>query len=265
MQIDHDVHVHTFLSACCRDPEAVPEKILARAAESGLRLIGFADHLWDPACPGGSGWYAPQTPDHVAQVREQMPVQTPVRVLFGAESEYCGGGKVGISRTTAEALDFVLLPMSHLHMKGFVMPSGVDDPAGIGALMVQRFREVIALGLATGIAHPFLPCGYPTQTDAIIGSISDGQFRECFTAAAQAGVSIEITTGFFPSLRSEEPLPGWQDATFLRPLALAKESGCRFHFASDAHTLAGIGSVQQLAPFVADLGLDEGHVHPRFR
>jgi histidinol phosphatase-like PHP family hydrolase len=264
MRIDHDVHVHTSLSACCRDESAVPEAILARAAEAGLKLIGFADHLWDPACPGGSGWYAPQTPAHVAQVRERMPAVPPVRVLFGAESEYCGDGKAGISRQTAESLDFVLLPMSHLHMKGFVVPAELEDAAGLGALMVQRFREVVALGLATGIAHPFLPCGHPAQTDEIIGSISDGDFRACFEAAARAGVSIEITTGFFPALHGKAQ-PGWSDDVFLRPLALARDCGCVFHFASDTHTLAGVGSVLGLAPYVAELGLGEQHIHPRFR
>lgn len=264
MRIDHDVHVHTTLSACCKDAAAVPEAILARAAAAGLKLVGFADHVWDPACPGSSGWYAPQTPAHVARVRERMPAAPGVRVLFGAESEYCGDGKVGISRATADSLDFVLLPMSHLHMKGFVVPVGVEDAAGLGALMVRRFREVVELGLATGIAHPFLPCGHPAETDAIIGSIADGEFRECFEAAARAGVSIEITTGFFPALRGKVQ-PGWREDVFLRPLALARDCGCFFHFASDAHTLAGVGSVLGLAPYVAELGLADRHIHPRFR
>jgi histidinol phosphatase-like PHP family hydrolase len=265
MQITHDVHVHTFLSACSRDPEALPPAILAKAEDCGLELIGFANHMWDPACPGASPWYEPQTPEHIARIREQMPAATGVRVLFGAESEYCGDGKVGISRATADALDFVLLPMSHLHMRGFVAPPELEEPAEIGALMVRRFQEVIALGLATGIAHPFLPCGHVDKTDAIIGSISDRQFRDCFAAAAAAGTSIEVTTGFFPSLRSDDRQEGWHDETFLRMLKLARESGCFFHFASDAHSLAGIGTVLNLAPFVAELGLKEADIHPRFR
>jgi histidinol phosphatase-like PHP family hydrolase len=265
MRIDHDVHVHTFLSACSSDPLAEPKAILKQAEECGIELIGFADHLWDPACPGAMAWYVPQNPAHVAQIREQMPEETGVRVLFGAESEYCGGGKVGISQATVDTLDFVLLPMSHFHMRGFVFPPELEDPAGIGALMVARFQELIGLGLATGVAHPFLPCGHTEKTDDILASISDAQFRQCFEAAAQAGVSIEITTGFFPSLRGKGPQPGWQDDAFMRLLALARDCGCPFHFASDSHSLAGIGSVLGLTPFVDELGLTEDHIHPRFR
>jgi histidinol phosphatase-like PHP family hydrolase len=110
-----------------------------------------------------------------------------------------------------------------------------------------------------------MPCGHAERTDAIVGSISDEDFRACFTAAAQAGVSIEITTGFFPSLRSQDGIEGWQDETFLRVLHLAKACGCHFHFASDAHSLAAIGSVLRLAPFVDELGLTERDIHPRFR
>ena len=41
--------------------------------------------------------------------------------------QYCGDGKVGISQETVEKLDFVLVPISHVHMKGFVLPLWVDN------------------------------------------------------------------------------------------------------------------------------------------
>ena len=36
MLIDHDMHVHTLLSACSSDIKNIPENILKRAAEVGL-------------------------------------------------------------------------------------------------------------------------------------------------------------------------------------------------------------------------------------
>ena len=263
--VDHDLHVHTFLSACSSDEEARPERMIARAAEAGLRTIGFADHMWDSRVPGASDWYRPQSYEHICQIREQIPDETGgVRVLVGCETEYCGDGKVGVSREVAEQLDFVLIPMSHTHMKGFVEPPGIDGPQDVASLMVARFTEVAELGLATGIAHPFLPLGYKEQVDEIVSLISDGQFADCFGLAAARGVSIEVTTGFFPKLGDGET-DGWHDATFLRVLALAKQAGCVFHFASDTHTLAGIGRCLALEPYAHTLGITRDDLLPLVR
>ena len=181
VSVDHDVHVHTFLSSCSHDPEAVPERILARAAQCGLRTVGFADHLWDAAVPGASDWYRPQDFVHISRIRDQLPTDTRgVRVLVGCETEYVGGGGVGVSPEVAEQLDFVLVPHSHFHMEGFVRPSDVNTLEGIAELLQQRFAEAIELEVVTGIAHPFLPCGFPEQLDDILAAIEDAQFAELF-------------------------------------------------------------------------------------
>ncbi len=262
MIIDHDMHVHTALSACCSDATATPANILQRARECGLRTIGFADHLWDRACPGASPWYVPQDLDHVLQIRGQLPPAVDgLCVRCGCESEYGGPGKLGIGAAGRARLDFVLLPMSHFHMRGFIVPADLAQPADIAALLVQRFNEVVALGLADGIAHPFLPCGHVDKVDAVIGLIPDDTFRRGFAGAARAGVSIEITLGFFPGCGAGEK-EGFHDGTFLRVLRLAKAEGCCFHFASDTHSLAGVGGVKKLAPYVEALGLTPGDIAP---
>lgn len=265
MLIDHDLHVHTFLSDCCGDEEATASNIIARAAEADLKTIGFADHMWDRAMPGASGWYAPQDFDHIMQIKEQLPGDTQgVRILLGCESEYCGDGKVGISKEVAEQLDFVLLPMSHFHMKGFVEPEGTDTPRDVADLLVQRYQEVIELGLATGIAHPFLPCGHGEATDLILSLISDRAFQDCFGRTAELGISVEITPGFFPGCREGES-GGFHDETFLRVLSLAKQAGCVFHFASDSHKLSGIGGVLKLEKYAQEAGITREDIHPLLR
>ena len=42
-------------------------------------------------------------------------------VLIGCETEYAHG-TLGISEKKAETLDYVLVPHSHTHMNGFVLP-----------------------------------------------------------------------------------------------------------------------------------------------
>jgi len=258
MIIDHDIHIHTNLSACSKDDKAVPENIIRRAAENGLKVIGFANHFWDSKIPGASQWYAPQNMDHIMKIRRQIPEDTMgVRVLIGCESEYCGDGKAGISRETAGLLDFVLLPMSHLHMKGFVEPLWVNGPDDVARLMVRRFNEVVGLGIATGIAHPFVPVHYK-NTDEIISRITDAEFEECFGRAADAGISIEIQANYFPGI-SRKQLDGyeWSDETFMRVLSIAKRSGCCFHFGSDAHCLDDVGSLYMLDNYILELGITE--------
>lgn len=263
--VDHDIHVHTVLSACCADPASVPEKILARAAEAGLGTIGFSDHMWDSAVPGASQWYRPQDFAHLCEIRRQLPKETHgVRVLVGCESEYVGGGRAGITPEVARQLDFVLLPISHVHMKGFVIPESMHRSEDLAAVMVQRFKEVLELGLATGIAHPFLPVGHCDRADEIIGHISDGAFADCFGRAAELGISIEVTCSFFPGC-GEGETPGHHDQTFLRVLSLARQAGCVFHFASDAHTLDRIGSVCRLEPYVRQVGITPEDICPLVR
>ncbi|NLN19039.1 MAG: PHP domain-containing protein [Firmicutes bacterium] len=263
--VNHDIHVHTFLSSCSSDPKATPENYIRRAAELGLRTIGFADHLWDGGVPGASRWYAPQDLNHILQSKRMLPEDTQgVRVLIGCESEYCGDGKVGLSTEGAKQLDFVLLPMSHFHMVNFVRPETVTEPRDVAELLVQRFLEVVDLGIATGIAHPFLPLGFIDQADEIISKISDMQFTDCFGRAAEAGVSIEIQPGFFPQALGIEK-PGLHDETYMRMFSVAKQVGCYFHFGSDAHSLDRLDTVLALEKRVRELGIGEDDILPCLR
>lgn len=262
--IDHDVHIHTTLSACCSDPKATPPNIVARAAEVGLKTIGFADHLWDAASPGSSDWYRPQDLPHVLRTRALLPRDSRgVRVLVGCESEYCGDGKVGISRQGASQLDFVLLPISHFHMRGFVVPADLAAPDAVARLLVARFDQAVGLGLATGIAHPFYPLAYEERMDEIHSHISDEVFAASFARAARKGVGIEISTVMFPGCLGNKA--AFKDETFLRMLRIAKRCGCCFHFGSDSHELAGIGRVFKLASVADEIGLCEQDIHPLFR
>lgn len=238
MIVTHDIHIHTNLSSCCKDPASTPENIIKAAAEKGYKLIGFADHLWDNPVYEPSNWYRPQNLEHVLKIKEQVPKDTMgVKVLVGCETEYCGNGVIGISEEAASQMDFVLVPMSHLHMKGFVLPNGEYKNIEVARLMVNYFKEVLNLNIATGIAHPFMPISFK-DVDGILKCISDEEFSECFSLAAKKRVSIEINSGVFPELNGKFE-DNFHDESFIRVFKLAKRSGCKFHFASDAHTLEG--------------------------
>lgn len=267
MIIDHDVHLHTTLSSCCGDKRQTPTVVLERARRLGLKTVGFANHLWDPAVPGPSDWYIPQTLDHVLEIRRQLPADTGgIRVLIGCESEYCGGGKVGITRAGAKRLDYVLIPAHHFHMPGFTVPADLTAAGHdvVADLMMRRFDELVALGIATGIAHPFLALGFLGRLDAILSRISEERFLDSFNRAATAGVSIEMHADMFPGSHPAAD-HAYGDETFLRIMSLAYRAGCRFHFASDAHDPESMDGILKLGEYADMIGITAEDVHPAFR
>ncbi|MBQ8894587.1 MAG: hypothetical protein IJ043_09325 [Clostridia bacterium] len=127
MKVLADVHVHNFLSNCGRDNTSTAANYVKRYAELGIKILGFANHIWDDRVPGASSWYHKQTLDFSMQIKPMIPKDTlGVKVLVGAETEYCGMSKtLGMSAEGAKELDFLLIPHSHVHMVNFVM----EDPA----------------------------------------------------------------------------------------------------------------------------------------
>lgn len=253
----YDLHVHTYLSACCsaRD-EQQPAAILARAHAMGLAAIGFSDHIWANPAIEPCDWYRPQNGPHVQRLRDDLAAvaDSPVRALVGCEADTIAPGRFGLIPEFAAPFDHVLLSCSHFHMKGFVEQPADDTPAAVGRHLLKFFRSAVQSGLPTAIAHPFLPFGFTTQFEAAIASISDEEFADAFGLAARAGVALEITTSFLPPDPPSAP-GGWRLETPARFLRLAREAGCRFTFGSDAHNAAQQQRLPHLAPLIAEAGI----------
>ncbi len=257
--IDHDLHIHTYLSACCSDKENHrPAAILALANELGLKTIGFADHVWVNPDLTPSSWYAAQDASQISKLREDLAtIDTDLRVLVGCEAETIAPGKFGITPEFAEQLDFVQLPCSHFHMTNFVAQPRSEKPRDIAEHCLTFFRSAATSGLATVIPHSFLPLGFLDDIEASIDSIADAEFIDAFALAAEGGVAIEITTGYL----NPEP----RRASAIRFLTLAKQAGCRFTFGSDAHDLPRMHRLPELVCFIKALGLTEEDILPLVR
>ncbi len=257
--IDHDLHVHTYLSACCGDPEGqTPERIARSAAAMGVRTVGLADHVWANPDVDPSAWYAPQTIDRLVDLRRTVPAEMDgVRMLVGCEAETIAPGVFGITAETAAEVDFVLLACSHFHMKGFVAQPASSRPRDVADHALAFFRAAASSGLATIIPHPFLTLGFQEGIPAMIAAISDDEFTDAVGLAAEHGVGIEITVGYLSD-------PARRDAA-ARLLALAKQAGCRFTFGTDAHAPAALTRLGELAWFVDALALTAEDILPRAR
>ena len=125
MKIRHDIHTHTQISSCTHDVTATPENYVRTAAELGHKIIGISNHLWDESVMGASTWYHDQSFTHILPEKEILNrIDTcGVKVLFGAETEYCGmTDTLAIRAENTAPLDYILIPHTHTHMQGFVIP-----------------------------------------------------------------------------------------------------------------------------------------------
>lgn len=246
----HDLHIHTNLSACSTDPMQTVESIVDYAARHGIATVGITNHVWDREIPGASEWYAPQDFDHISRIREQIPRDCKgVRVRIGAETEFAGG-VIALTRAHRDALDYVLVPHSHIHMVGLVLPRDRVTDAEVAAYLVESFLALVQQDFATSIAHPFCPIGRtPENTKAILDCISDDEFARCFLTAREHGAAIEINGD---CLHGEASL-----AAHERMFAIARDCGATFTLGSDAHALAELENIYLASELAQRLGLGE--------
>ncbi|MBR0464763.1 MAG: hypothetical protein IJJ23_10380 [Clostridia bacterium] len=253
--IDHDMHCHTVLSSCSSDPTQSVGALLAHAKANGYTLQCVTDHLWDSAVPGASDWYAPQDIEHV-RANLPLPHDDQVRMVFGCETEFCGGKKLGLSAAHYDDFDFIVIPPNHFHMKDFVRPSCYDSEEKIADLLVERLEEISNIDLPwhkVGIAH--MTCGLVfTEGDQyrVYELVDEKRFRAVMNKLARFGCGIEINLASFGK--------GWTDHedAMLRLYRLAREEGAKFYLASDAHHPKELDLVPERAPLVIQkLGLNE--------
>ena len=232
------------------------EVILAHARAHGYTLQCVTDHLWDRNAPGASDWYAPQDVAHVQQSLP-LPEDDQVRLLFGCETEYCGGTKLGLSPENYDKFDFIVIPPNHFHMKGFVRPVEADTEEKVADLMVERLEQLAELDLPwrrVGIAH--MTCGLVFREGdkhRVFAAVDEKRYRRAVRRLGELGAGIEINLACFE--------PGWRvhEEEHLRLYRFAGEEGCRFYLASDAHHPEELSLVPERAPEVVRLlGLEAG-------
>ena len=232
--IDHDLHIHTRLSFCSKDPEQTPERILRYAKENGFRQISVTDHFWDEKVEGMERtWYHGQDFAHVSEALP-LPQAEGIRFCFGCETEIDKDLRIGISPERYDAFDFIIVPTTHLHMKGVTIREEDDPLPRRVSLYVRRFETLLRADLPfrkVGVAH--LTCPLVTGKSAwdhvdLLNGISDGVFRDLFRETAKLGVGVELNFDFFA-------YEGARLDAVLRPYRIALECGCKFYFGSDAH------------------------------
>ena len=254
--IDHDLHIHTLLSSCSNDPEQTTDRILRYAKENGFRQVAVTDHFWDAKIEGVSDWYRPQDFAHIAGSLPLLKADG-VRFLFGCEAEMDKDFRLGIARETFERFDFVVIPTTHLHMKGFTISPEDDTIPRRAAVYVDRFEKLLSMDLPfrkVGIAHltcPLIAKKPPFAHLDVLDLIPDSTFYDLFRETAKLGAGVELNFHFFDYDRT-------MCERVLRPYRIALDCGCRFYLGSDAHHPSGLDDAPaNFAAIAQALGLTE--------
>ena len=248
--VDHDMHCHTHLSLCSLDPTQSVENILAFAKAHGYTMQCITDHLWDSLVPCESSFYRPQNIEHVSESLP-LPVDDQVKLIFGCETEYCGGTKLGLHPSNYDKFDFIVIPPNHYHMKGLVRPHDCDSEEKIASLLVTRLEELSQMDLPwhkVGIAH--ITCSLIFKEGdqyKVYESVDEKRYRAVMRRFATLGAGLEINLSCFA--------PDWREheSAMLRLYRLAGEEGCKFYLASDAHHPDELSVVPERAPEVIRL------------
>ena len=125
---DNDMHIHSKLSLCSRDPLQTPERILQHAKDNNLKTIVLTDHCWDEKSIPSSDWYKYQDLEYTFRSKP-LPQSEGIEFLFGVETEINKDMVLGLKEESFDELDFVVIPTTHLHMKGFAISE--EDAASV--------------------------------------------------------------------------------------------------------------------------------------
>ena len=246
-----------ILSKCSGDPEQTPERILRYARENDLKTVCITDHFWDEAVTVlPESWYKGQGLAHISQALP-LPKQEGIRFLFGCETELDRTLTVGVAREHFDLFDFIIIPTTHMHMKGFTLTAEEEENAQTRAFAwVKRLDAVLSMDLPfhkVGIAHLTCTLIAPTREMYLetLSLIPEEEMHRLFKKAAALGVGVELNEAFRNYTEEE-----WE--LILRPYRIAKSHGCKFYLGSDAHTVKGLDcAMQKHSRIVDDLSLTE--------
>ena len=255
-QIDHDLHIHSFLSKCAKDPAQTPQRILDGARQAGLTTICLTNHFWDEAVPGASAWYSEQNYPHICKDLP-LPTAEGISFHFGCETDLNGDLTLGLSKEKYENFDFIIVPTTHFHMSSNLAPEKKDTVEKRVNAYLTRLDALLAMDLPfhkVGLAHPACSLIHKESREGYLDTLSalpEDALTALFAKAAGLGMGIELNSSDMDYAPEEEE-------TVLRLFRIAKGQGCRFYLGSDIHTPSDYSRIKPIWERAIDaLGLSE--------
>lgn len=227
---DHDYHIHTTVSRCCKDPNQTPERLLQYAKENGFSSICLTNHFWDQSIPSEAEWIEEHSYTYLCSVLP-LPAADGVKFLFGAELDMDYNGVLGISEERLRKLDFVTVATTHMHLVGNTVKEPISSPEEAARIWINKIERLLSMSLPfykMGLAH--LTTGHimRDKTPEVIKLLPDKELYRLFTMCAEKKIGIELNTKTIFNSEEEKNI-------LLRPYFIAKDCGCKFYLGSDAH------------------------------
>ncbi len=230
--LDHDLHIHTGLSKCSGNADQNPWRILQYAKENGYRTVAVTNHYWDAAVSGASPWYTGQDFANLSKDKP-LPSDPAVRFLFGCEADLKKDLTLTIPAARYADFDFIVISLTHFNHSHLGLPK--DAPARVRAkLWAERFGALLDMDLPwhkIGISHlacPYMALGNRPLYLETLDTIPADVMAKLFSKAARLGCGIELN-------RNDMSFAANEAYSVLRMFRIARNCGCRFYCASDAH------------------------------
>lgn len=227
---DHDFHIHSTVSLCCKDSEQTPERILQYAKRNNYTSVCLTNHFWDESVKSEAEWNEAHSFDKLISVLP-LPQDSDVKFFLGAETDIDYNNVLGISKERMKLLDFIVVATTHLHLAGNTVRTKIESPKEAADLWLNKFKSLLKMDLPwhkIGIAH--LTCGHilKNQTPNVISLLSAESLYSVFADCAQKGIGVELNMKTLFMSQEEKDI-------LLRPYYIAKDCGCKFYLGSDAH------------------------------
>ena len=234
-RIDHDYHIHSYLSTCSGDPEQNADRILAYALENGFGSVCVTDHYWDKAVPCMMDFcYGPQDFDNVKRILP-LPKSDSVHFAFGCETDMDLYHNVGIPKERYDDFELILIPTTHMQVVGYTVTKlDAATCEGRAKTWIERLDAVLNKDLPykkVGLAH--LACYYtnPNSREEYVRTldlIPDEEMHRLFSRVAELGCGVELN-------QSDMCFKDHEADSVLRMFRIAKHHGCKFYIGSDSH------------------------------
>lgn len=255
-RVDHDYHIHSFLSPCSRDERQTPERILQYAVDNGFREICLTNHFWDENVCGTYGAPADQTYGYLSRALP-LPEREGVTFRFGCETDMDKNFVLGISGESMKKMEFVIISTTHLQLTGKTIEPGatLDERAELYIKRIERVMEHPFDFTGVGIAHPASCHASPgVPFNELFDKIGEENVRRVFRIIANSGAGVEINAVDFDFSRKSAA----HVQSIINLYAILRECGCRFYFGSDAHHPEALYSAPKIFEnAVNELGLTE--------
>ncbi len=229
-RINHDFHIHSTVSRCCKDEKQTPERILQYAKRNNFERICLTNHFWDEKVESEAQWIDEHGYKYLTSVLP-LPQADGIDFLFGAELDMDYNGILGISDETLNELDFVTVATTHMHLAGNSVREKISSPEEAAEIWLEKIRILLSKPLPfnkMGLAHMTTGHILKEKTPEVIKLLRDEDLYEIFADCAKKGLGIELNTKTIFNSEEEKEI-------LLRPYFIAKDSGCKFYLGSDAH------------------------------